>query len=319
MIRLEYNYRGLRRIAILTAAGIVLIALVLILPMIFSGSDRPLKPANDPTAAATADQGNGQPVPIGFNQLNEDPAALRNRRIQVTGSYTPLAAPGCQPPKSPRIRWALVSEGLQLDAVGYEDLLRQLPAGTMMTVEGIWRLYQGPVACGKETPSKNVWYLQVERILEPNPLFDGAQPDSGAPEGSSVPAGSTPESTPEAASPSATPLPTSSIPTATPESVPTGTARATATSPGTSTATLTPTGTRLTPTGTPPTATGTPSAGGTVTPSSTATVRPATTTTPSANASATATATVVPAMTATAAPGYPGPATTPTATPGTYP
>lgn len=320
MIRLTNNYRGLRRIAIWTAAGIILIAMLVILPMLFGGTPRPLKPTGSTEAVFPEPVGSGQSVPIGFNQLNEDPAALRDRRIQVTGSYTPLEVPGCQSPGSPRVQWALVSEGLQLDAVGFEGLLRRLPSGTLMTVEGIWRLYQGPVDCGKDTPARNVWYLQVERILEPNPLFGGAQPDGTTSDSSgTLPASGATDATPTSAAPTATPLPTSSIPTATPEVTATGTLRATATARASTDATLTPIGTAGTPTRTPRVVTGTPSTNATVTPTSTGTVQPGASTTPSANSSPTPTQTQVPVMTATAGTGYPGPSTTATATPGTYP
>lgn len=43
-----------------------------------------------------------------------------------------------------------------------------------MTVTGIWNAYQGPVGCGKGPPTGTVWYLAVERILEPNPLFSSS-------------------------------------------------------------------------------------------------------------------------------------------------
>jgi hypothetical protein len=39
-----------------------------------------------------------------------------------------------------------------------------------MTVEGYWRLYEGPLGCGKNAPRAAIWYLEVLRIVEPNPL-----------------------------------------------------------------------------------------------------------------------------------------------------
>ncbi len=53
---------------------------------------------------------------------------------------------------------------------GYEEVLKRLPDGLTMTVEGIWRQYDGPLGCGKEPGDGQAWYLQVERIISPNPL-----------------------------------------------------------------------------------------------------------------------------------------------------
>lgn len=109
-----------------------------------------------------------------FTQLNSDPTAYRDELIQVSGDYTPLALPDCRPWSGVPIRWSLVSEGLQLNARGFESILRLVDPGTKLTLTGYWRLYQGPVGCGKAPPRGVVWYLDVVQILEPNPLLAGA-------------------------------------------------------------------------------------------------------------------------------------------------
>jgi len=113
---------------------------------------------------------NGQPQLVTFAELSENAGEYQDKRIQVTGFYLPLQSPDCTPFNGPLIHWALVSEGLQLNAKGFELPLEIITPGTTLTVEGIWRQYNGPVGCGKEPELGTVWYLQVERIIQPNPL-----------------------------------------------------------------------------------------------------------------------------------------------------
>lgn len=202
----------------------------------------------------------GHPEPVAFPALDEDPAAYRNRLIRVTGAYTPLPLPECSRVRGPAARWALVDQGLQLDAVGYEDLIRLVPEGIELTVDGFWRLYEGPLGCGKEPPTARLWYLEAVRLVQPNPLpllngrslaldasprisvtmsvatltatpaTAGSPTPSGTPTPSQTP---TPTGTPGPGTPSVTPGP-SPTPTLTPMGTPTD-------APGA--ATHTPTGT----------------------------------------------------------------------------
>jgi len=108
---------------------------------------------------------------VSFAELNEDPLSYLNQSILVTGDYLPVDTANCLRYTGPVIRWSLTSENLQLDAVGYERIVRLLPIGTTMTVEGVWRLYQGPLGCGKGPPEGSAWYLDVKKIVLPNPLI----------------------------------------------------------------------------------------------------------------------------------------------------
>ncbi len=156
--------------AVLVVAGLALLAVSL-----SGGNSNPLYPSlptMTPPAATTAPE----PEVIGFAELNADPAAFLGRRLQVSGEYTPLAAPECLDYTGPSIRWSLVSEELQLNATGFEPLLSLLEPGTSMTVTGFWQAYRGPVGCGKEPDDGTVWYLAVDRILEPNPLTGAIGP-----------------------------------------------------------------------------------------------------------------------------------------------
>jgi hypothetical protein len=110
------------------------------------------------------------PVPVTFTDLNSDPLAYLNIPIQVSGSFIKLDSPACPRFSGPNPEWALVSEDLQLEAKGFERVVQILSPGTNMIVQGIWRLYQGPLGCGKGPRPDSSWYLQVQRIIQPNPL-----------------------------------------------------------------------------------------------------------------------------------------------------
>ncbi len=154
------------------AALLLLAGLVLVVYSLVTGDRRPLYP-NLPTFTPVAAVVTGEPALLTFTELNADPAAYRNQRIQVSGNYASIAPPACGQYSGPPIRWSLVSEDLQLNATGFENILRLVREGTPMTVTGIWRLYEGPAGCGKEPPDATVWYLAVDQIIEPNPLYGG--------------------------------------------------------------------------------------------------------------------------------------------------
>ena len=223
----------------------------------------------------------GHPEPVSFSVLDEDPAAYRDRLIRITGAYTPLPLPECARVRGPAARWSLVDQELRVDAVGYEDLLSLVPEGIDLTVDGFWRLYEGPLGCGKEPPTDRLWYLEVVRLIQPNPLpllggrslaldasprisvtmslstltatpeTDGSPTPSGTPTPSATP---TITETPGPGTPSTTPgpTPTPSV-TSTPSQTPTG-APGAATATPTDTPASTPTRTGgSTPTPPPPT------------------------------------------------------------------
>lgn len=154
---------------------LVVVGLALLAFSLAGGNHNPLYP---PLPAFTPPSGTVDPQPreISFTQLNDDPASFQDQRLQVSGIYTPLSAPECLDYTGPVIRWSLVADELQLNATGYEDLLRLAEEGIEMTVTGTWRLYQGPLGCGKEPVDDIVWYLAVDRILLPNPVQGAVNP-----------------------------------------------------------------------------------------------------------------------------------------------
>ncbi len=282
---------GRERALVARWPGLVLVAVLLlavgaiaVLGTLLAGGGRPLYP-NLPTYTPLAEEIAGEPVLLTFTELNADPAAFRDRRVQVSGDFASVEAPACMPYAGPAIHWSLVAEELQLNAIGFENVLSLLSEGTPMTVSGIWRLYQGPVGCGKEPDDGNVWYLAVDQIIEPNPLFGAGDVALTVMAGSPLPTlspldlstvtpGATPTLSPTAGAPGTvvvtptTGLPTAVLPTptlgGTPTTLITPSPTATQSTPGTPTVTGTPT-----PTGTPgpsPTASPTGGAGQTTTP-----------------------------------------------------
>jgi len=269
------------------AAFLLLAGLVLVVSALVNRDRRPLYP-NLPTFTPPAATLDSEPAVLTFAELNADPDAYRDRRIQVAGDYASVPPPDCTPYSGPAIRWSLVAEELQLNAVGFENVLRLLAEGTPMTVTGIWRLYSGPVGCGKAPPDANVWFLAVDQIVEPNPLFgEGGvmlTVVAGSPLATLPPldlTAPTVEATPTLTA--TAPLASPDAPVATAPPLPTIGAAATATATPTTTATVTTPGAGGTPTPTStPTPTGTPGPSPTAGPSPTpsATIEGGETTTP---------------------------------------
>jgi hypothetical protein len=282
-------------------AGLVLLLLIWLV-LALSGS-RSLKPLRD-TAVPLNITINGQPLLVDFDALNDNPGDYVNLRIRVSGNYLRLEPITCAPFSGPRIQWGLVAEGLQLNAKGFEAIVLPIvPANTQMTLEGIWRRYPGPAGCGKE-PTAGLWYLEVEQIVQPNPLVAG----------SATPAtllSITPPPFPGTATPTVagglppvggTPIPNVTIVSTVVVGTPVGAATGAGTTvPGTATATptSTATGTLATPTSGPGTPTGAPGV-----PTGTATPTPA----GNPGNGTTVPAPTNPALvTATPGSGYPGP------------
>ncbi len=125
------------------AAFLLLAGLVLVTSTLLGRGSRPLYP-NLPTFTPLSETLESKPTVLTFTELNADPDAYRDRRIQVAGNYASVSPPTCAPFSGPAIRWTLVADELQLNAVGFENILRLLAEGTPMTVTGTWRLYRGP-------------------------------------------------------------------------------------------------------------------------------------------------------------------------------
>ena len=147
-------------------AIVVLLAVAIVALLITRQSTRAsgLLPALA-TPTVLGDVSSTTAVTVTFSELNADPLAYLDKPIQVNGEYLPLEKPSCSRYSGPELQWALVAEGLQLEIKGYERIVRILNPGTQMTVQGIWRLYQGPLGCGKGPSTGSAWYLQTQKIV----------------------------------------------------------------------------------------------------------------------------------------------------------
>jgi hypothetical protein len=236
---------------------------------------KPIRPTPTPGGGPIS----GVEVMVTFTELESDPFRYLDRVIQVSGDYVRLPPPACRYERGPRVRWALIAEGFRMDATGFEPVLRLVPESFPLTVNGIWRRYEGRLGCGKGAPAGVAWYLEVQRIVHPNPLplFDAvatvpppSPPDlletPPAPEGTLPAATITPLPAPGVLTPTMTPSATPTLVTAPPglptATRPPGSPTPTMTATPTSTATATATTTAATPPSLPATPTPTPQAPG---------------------------------------------------------
>lgn len=156
-------------VPVIVVLGLILLILALAASCSGRNNERGLKPFR-PSRTPRDGSVNGEVVVLSFTDLNGDPEAYQNQRIRVTGDKVTIPPQACRLFTGPVFSWGLIAEDLQLNALGHGELVKRVPDGLTMTVEGIWRQYNGPLGCGKEPANGTVWYLQVERIISPNPL-----------------------------------------------------------------------------------------------------------------------------------------------------
>lgn len=241
--------------------------------------------------------GDNRPVIVELAEIIDSPDSYEGAYIQLSGEYKRLPLLVCSSDAHPSpATWQLSSpEGIIVASGRESDLRRLVPDGLLMTVTGRMTYFEGAVGCAKRARTEQIWYLDVDQVISPNPIArvtltpDGAPiSDANTPDGNGAVAFATATAVPQLAFPTATILPTATpIVAATPIPLP-----------------LTPaiTATELQPTATPTrigsdggTATATTTVGATSTSGGTATATtatsPAATTTPNSNNTATPTPT----------------------------
>ena len=122
-----------------------------------------------------------EPIPISLSNLAANPEFFEGSTLQLSGEFQRLPILACNrdPHPSPAT-WGIVGEGLLANAAGYDTQLRSLLAKNQpITVEGRWLHYNGPIGCGKSAPVQEIWYLSVNRIIEPHPLARIANEQAG--------------------------------------------------------------------------------------------------------------------------------------------
>lgn len=122
------------------------------------------------------------PIPITLANLAANPDFFVGATLQLQGSFRRLPRQVCagETWRSPAT-WGLEADGYLASAAGMDEQLRALlTEGQNITVEGQWLKFNGRVGCGVDAQEQEIWYLSVERVLEPNPLVSApAQREPG--------------------------------------------------------------------------------------------------------------------------------------------
>lgn len=134
---------------------------------------RTVEPEVEIGAIGTFVPGVVQPQRVTLAELAAAPAAYQDTLVQVTGRYDTLprlVCLGSRPRQSPA-SWAL-TDGPVVTHVGrFSDEVNGLvPRGLTMTVEGVWRFWEGSVGCGKHAITQQFWYLEATDIIAPDPV-----------------------------------------------------------------------------------------------------------------------------------------------------
>ncbi len=148
-----------------------------------SDSSQPPTPTPFTSVGITYRAPVGEPIPISLANLAANPELFEGTTLQLRGQYQALPILICQSDSHPSpATWGLVAEGLQANATGLDQQLRQLiREGQEITVEGRWLHYAGPVGCGKTAPVQEIWYLSVSRIIDPHPMAKATSALVGVP------------------------------------------------------------------------------------------------------------------------------------------
>lgn len=243
---------------------IVLVALMIGCQQESPGTETPVAPtiANlPPQADSTA-----------LITLVRNPTYFEGSYLQLSGQYRSIPLVVCSEEGhfSPAT-WALTDGEIEILASGFDNVLRRLAdPGLPLIVEGRWQQWEGPVGCGRRAPVTEIWYLEVNNIVSPNPLTAGQAGEGIA----SLPIEPTPDATVDsAAMTAAIPTPSIVVPTASPTRLATDTPLPTSTATRTTQgiAPSTPTVTTGTSTATPTPSPTTQPRGVTFTPTATAT------------------------------------------------
>jgi hypothetical protein len=142
------------------------------------------------------------PEPVTIADLTARPADFEGRYLSVSGRFRPAPVVVCETKRmrSPAT-WGM-SEGEQAIAAagpgGRIPVFRdEQPA---LSVTGYWRVWYGATGCGRQAPVGEVWYLDVDRLLSPNPVAlvptaAAAGTTVGLPDGTATSDGAEPELT----------------------------------------------------------------------------------------------------------------------------
>jgi hypothetical protein len=104
--------------------------------------------------------------------LLDDPDAYIGDHLQLTGdlSRQPLSKCNLKARDYPA-NWSLTAGEVEIPVASSSQELNQLATDVDDAVlAGRWLHWQGLVGCGRETSVKEQWYLDVDRLVSPNPI-----------------------------------------------------------------------------------------------------------------------------------------------------
>ncbi len=173
-------------ITIRSRRGLFLVILLLLTACRQVESNSPITPTPFQETLPRHRISSTEPIAISLAHLAANPEFFEGSTLQLAGEYQKLPILSCKRDPHPGpASWGIVGDGLLANASGQDAQLRSLLAKNQWIVaEGRWLHYVGPVGCGKSAPVQEVWYLSVNRILEPHPLARAGKeflPENGAP------------------------------------------------------------------------------------------------------------------------------------------
>ena len=193
--------------------------LIFIFLALMAAGCRPEQEETTPTPFGTwSPVGDSRPVTVELAEVIESPDSYEGAYIQLSGQYQrlPLLVCGSDAHPSPATWQLTTADGTILVSGRESELRRLIPDGLWMTVTGRMTYFEGAVGCGKRAKLQEMWVLDVDQVVSPNPiarvtLTPGEPSVAGVTpvEGGTI---SFPETavspTPQLAFPTATPVPT---------------------------------------------------------------------------------------------------------------
>ena len=115
--------------------------------------------------------------------LVANPSAFDGRLLEVEGLFKSSSEQICSDKRfGAPTSWSLAAGQDTIAAAGLENLAAALPDGQItLVVEGAWRSWPIPANCRQEGDPAQLYYLEVARVISPNPIALAPGGVSGAP------------------------------------------------------------------------------------------------------------------------------------------
>ncbi len=158
----------------MTRAGLLPVLLMGLLLSACRAVDREVQPTPTPFPKEVRSQRvtTAAPIPITLDNLAANPDFYVGATLHLTGHFRRLPLLACQGEAVPSpATWGLESDGFLANASGMDEQLRSLlEEDQLITVEGRWLRFEGPLGCEPFLNDQTIWYLSADQILDPHPL-----------------------------------------------------------------------------------------------------------------------------------------------------